>query len=177
MVKNPPAMQETLSLISGLGRSPGRVHGNPLQYSCLKNPHGQRSLAGYNPRGHNESNTTEGLSTTIIDIADLNLPFCYVFPVLIPFLFLFYFGVTKSQTWLRVVGSQRVRRDWATKHNSYWHSGFKSPILLFVSCSHSFFVSVFFWIKCLFKSSIFWTNLLFSYHFLALWVVALKLHL
>ena len=27
--------------ISGLGRSPGGGHGNPLQYSCLRNPHGQ----------------------------------------------------------------------------------------------------------------------------------------
>ena len=35
-----------LDLIPGLGRSPGRGHGNPLQYSCLENPHGQRSLAG-----------------------------------------------------------------------------------------------------------------------------------
>jgi len=26
--------------IPGLGRSPGGGHGNPLQYSCLKNPHG-----------------------------------------------------------------------------------------------------------------------------------------
>ena len=25
--------------ISGLGRSPGGGHGNPLQYSCLENPH------------------------------------------------------------------------------------------------------------------------------------------
>ena len=33
--------------ISVLGRSPGEGHGNPLQYSCLENPHGQRSLAGY----------------------------------------------------------------------------------------------------------------------------------
>ena len=45
VVKNLPAMQETGS-IPGLGRSPGGRHGNPLQYSCLKNPHGQRSLAG-----------------------------------------------------------------------------------------------------------------------------------
>ena len=37
-----------LDLIPGLGRSPGR-YGNPLQYSCLENPHGQRSLAGYSP--------------------------------------------------------------------------------------------------------------------------------
>ena len=27
-----------------LGRSPGGGHGNPLQYSYLENPHGQRSL-------------------------------------------------------------------------------------------------------------------------------------
>ena len=32
-----------------LGRSPGGRHGNPLQYSCLENPHGQRSLMGYSP--------------------------------------------------------------------------------------------------------------------------------
>ena len=35
--------------IPGLGRSPGGGHGNPLQYSCLENLHGQRSLAGYSP--------------------------------------------------------------------------------------------------------------------------------
>ena len=28
-----------LGLIPGLGRSPGGGHGNPLQYSCLENPH------------------------------------------------------------------------------------------------------------------------------------------
>ena len=33
-----------LGLIHGLGRSSGRRHGNPLQYSCLENPHGQRNL-------------------------------------------------------------------------------------------------------------------------------------
>ena len=34
-------------------------HGNPLQYSCLENPHGQRSLEGYSPLGHKESDITE----------------------------------------------------------------------------------------------------------------------
>ena len=58
MVKNPPAMQE----IPGLGRFPGGGHGNPLQYSCLENPYGQRSLAGYSPWGHKELDTTERLS-------------------------------------------------------------------------------------------------------------------
>ena len=36
---------EDLGLIPGLGKSPGRGHGNPLQYSCLQNPHGQKSPA------------------------------------------------------------------------------------------------------------------------------------
>ena len=34
-----------LGSIPGLGRSPGGGHGTPLQYPCLENPHGQRSLA------------------------------------------------------------------------------------------------------------------------------------
>ena len=37
MVKNPPTMRETC-LIPESGRSPGEGNGNPLHYSCLKNP-------------------------------------------------------------------------------------------------------------------------------------------
>ena len=36
-----------LGLISGLGSSVGGGHGNPLQYSCLENPYGQRRLVVY----------------------------------------------------------------------------------------------------------------------------------
>ena len=35
--------------IPGLGRSPGGGHTNPLQYSCLGESYGQRSLASYSP--------------------------------------------------------------------------------------------------------------------------------
>ena len=45
--------------VPGLGRSPGGGHGNPLQHSCLENPRGQRSLAGYSPWSRKESDTTE----------------------------------------------------------------------------------------------------------------------
>ena len=38
---------------SGLIKSPGG-HGNPLQYPCLENPQGQRSLSGCRPWGHKE---------------------------------------------------------------------------------------------------------------------------
>ena len=50
-----------LGSVPGLERFPGRGLGNPLQYSCLENPHG-RSLVGYHPWGHKESDTTERLS-------------------------------------------------------------------------------------------------------------------
>ena len=52
-----------LGLIPGLGRCPEGEHGNPLQYSCLKDPHGQRSLACYSPWSHKELDRTKGLST------------------------------------------------------------------------------------------------------------------
>ena len=52
-----------LGSIPGLGRSPGEGNGNPLQYSCWENPHGQRSLAGYSSWGWKESDTNERLST------------------------------------------------------------------------------------------------------------------
>ena len=45
--------------ITGLGRSPGKGNDNPFQYSCLENPHGQRSLVGYSPWGCKESDMTE----------------------------------------------------------------------------------------------------------------------
>ena len=51
-----------LGSIPGSGRSPGEGNGNPLQYSCLKNPHGQSSLVGYSPRGRKESDTAERLT-------------------------------------------------------------------------------------------------------------------
>ena len=45
MVKNQPTMWEIwVRFLEG--------HGNPLQDSCLENPYGQRSQAGYSPWGH-----------------------------------------------------------------------------------------------------------------------------
>ena len=41
VVKDSPANARDIrdaGLIPGSGRSPGGGHGNPLQYSCLKNP-------------------------------------------------------------------------------------------------------------------------------------------
>ena len=60
VVKNPPANAgdiRDVGSILGSGRSPRGGHGNPLQYSCLEHPHGQRRLAATVHRtqrvGHN----------------------------------------------------------------------------------------------------------------------------
>ena len=58
---------EYLGSVPELGRSPGGVHGNPFQYSCLENPHGQRSLVGYTSWGCKELDTTEWLTHTHSD--------------------------------------------------------------------------------------------------------------
>ena len=49
------------SSIPGLGRSPGGGCGNPFQYSCLENPMDKRSLEGYSPWGHKESDMIEAI--------------------------------------------------------------------------------------------------------------------
>ena len=64
-------MQETLrevGLIPGLGRSPGGGHSNPVQYSCLENPHGQKNLVGYSLWDTKESDTTEATQHTYTTI-------------------------------------------------------------------------------------------------------------
>ena len=53
---------EDLGSIPGLERFPGGGYGCPLQFSCLENDQGQRSLAGYSLWGPKESDTTERLS-------------------------------------------------------------------------------------------------------------------
>ena len=69
--KNPPAMRETGDAIPGVGRSPGRGCDNPLQYSDLENPHGQRSLAGYSPWGCKDSDATERPSPASMAAVDI----------------------------------------------------------------------------------------------------------
>ena len=78
MIKESPYNARDLGLIPGLGRSPRGRHGNPLQYSCLENPHGQRSLAGYSLCGHKESDTTEQLSMLQITISSI-LRYIYIY--------------------------------------------------------------------------------------------------
>ena len=60
VVKNLPANAGDVGLIPGSGRSHGEGNGNPFQYSYLEK---QRSLVGYSPWGHKESDTTKQLST------------------------------------------------------------------------------------------------------------------
>ena len=54
VVKNLPTSAgdtRDMGSIPGLERSPGGGNGNQLQYSCLENPYGQRSLVSYTVHG------------------------------------------------------------------------------------------------------------------------------
>ena len=66
-VKNLPVTQESKESqisIPGSGRSPGGGHGNPRQYSDLKNPMNRGAWqATYSPLDHTESDTTEHAHT------------------------------------------------------------------------------------------------------------------
>ena len=53
--KEPSSNARDLGSIPGLGRFPGEVNGNPLQYSC----HGRKSLVDYSLWGRKELDTTE----------------------------------------------------------------------------------------------------------------------
>ena len=60
VVKNQPANEgdvKDAGSIPGLGRSPGRGHGDPLQRSCLENPM-DRGAWRATVQGHKESDMT-----------------------------------------------------------------------------------------------------------------------
>ena len=63
VLKNPPANADDArdrDLVPGSGRSPGEVHGSPLQYSCLENPMDRGTWqATYSPWGHKELDAME----------------------------------------------------------------------------------------------------------------------
>jgi len=80
-VKEPACNVGDMGSIPGLGRSTGGGHGNPLQYYCLENPHGQRSLVGYSPWSCKESDMTEQLSTAQLYINFFQLSRCLIEPL------------------------------------------------------------------------------------------------
>ena len=62
MVKNLPAKEGDIreaGSIPGSGRSPGRGHGNPLQYPCLENLMEEEPGGLYSLRGPKEADMTE----------------------------------------------------------------------------------------------------------------------
>ena len=63
LVKNSPAMQETMVQFLGQDNPPAEGIDYSLQHSCLENPHRQRSLMGYRTWNCKELDTTERLST------------------------------------------------------------------------------------------------------------------
>ena len=83
LVQDLPANAGDAGSIPGLERSLGGGNSNPLQYSWLENPHGQRSLASYNPCDGRESDMTEHAAYTpwkVHDMANLLSPLRPQFP-------------------------------------------------------------------------------------------------
>ena len=71
-MRNPPAMQETQEFTLWVGRIPWRRKGHPVPVFLPEKSHGQRSLADYSPKGHEESDVTEQLSAYSADIVCTN---------------------------------------------------------------------------------------------------------
>ena len=68
MVKNPPASagdKRDIESTSGSGISPGEGNGKPTPVFLPGKFHGQRSLVGYNPWGHQE-----------LDLLSMHVPIC-----------------------------------------------------------------------------------------------------
>ena len=64
MVKNPPAKRlGRCEFNPWVGKIPWRRKWQPTPIFLPRNSHGQRSLAGYSPWGHNESDMTEHAHT------------------------------------------------------------------------------------------------------------------
>ena len=64
-------------VVKNLPINAGDINGNPLWYSCLENPHGQRSLAGCSPQGHRVGHDwarTEPHSLQLVDSALAEAP-------------------------------------------------------------------------------------------------------
>ena len=129
-----------LGSIPGWGRSPGEGNGNPPQFSCLENPHGQRSLVGCSPWDHKELDTTEWLTLSLFHIYIIYISYIslsYIYHIYISLQCRrpgFYPGLGRSSgkqngnplqysclensmnrgTWQIIVFAQRVGHDWAT---------------------------------------------------------------
>ena len=84
MVKNPPANAgdtRDTGLIPGSRRPPWRRKWLPTPVFLPEKFHGQRSLAGYSPWGHKESDTTERLSRHVPATVRLAERLCVEVPV------------------------------------------------------------------------------------------------
>ena len=80
--------------VLGLGRSPGEGIGNPIHCSSLENSRGQRSLAGYSPWGHKESDRTEATYLACMHALRVALALCKT--VTLPIIILYFIYLSRS---------------------------------------------------------------------------------
>ena len=75
-------------MISRSGTSPGEVHGNPLQYSCVENP---MDTGAWWATNHGVTKSQSQLRATLLYILDINLFHLYILKLLFWYVsYLFY---------------------------------------------------------------------------------------
>ena len=93
-----------LGSIPGSGRSPGEGNGNPPQFSCLENPHGQRSLVGCSPWDHKELDTTEWLTLSLFHIYIIYISYIsYIYIIYISYIYIPAVQETWVLSWVRKI--------------------------------------------------------------------------
>ena len=133
VVKNQPANAGEAGKIPGSGRYPGEGNGNPLQYFLPGKSHGQRSLAGYSPWGHKESDMTDHAYTApcytlstmyktfkvlvLIFLTYLNNSFCNETWIWSHFCFI-KTTVERLELWFR----KTQIHDWKAPHGCYLYN-------------------------------------------------------
>ena len=138
-------MQETQVRSLGQEKYPGERNGNPLPYSCLENPHGQRSLVGYSPCGHKKLDMTERLTLCITG------SLCCIPEINKTLLINYHFSSVQSLSCVQLFGtpwtaalqaSLSITNSWSCSNScpsSWWcHPTISSYVVPFSSCLQSF---------------------------------------
>ena len=132
-----------LGSIPELGRSPGGGYGNPLLYSCLENPHGQRNLVGYSAWGCKESNRTKWLSTAHprVQFSSRQWDFCDQSSFFTRKLGYLTLDCRIRRKWEEL--NFQVPMEWYRPEGKRWCHGFV-PVLLLIRFMYSGFFFFFF---------------------------------
>ena len=115
-----------LGSIHGLGRSPGKGNGNPLQYSCLGKSTGWRSLVGYSPWGCKEMDMTERLHFYFWKLYILKYIYIYIY------IWIYIYILKTIRNWWKKLMTKINRKIFFVHRlKEYWKKMFILPKLIY----------------------------------------------